>query len=308
MRSVSRVTVAAMAALALVGAAGCAKDPGSTTGGDKSGGTSRSQRQDTALHDQLPEKVKKSGVLTSVNSGSFPPYTVTGSNSRQASGASTDLLKAVGQVLGVHTREVTVDGLSGELTGIGAGRYDFAFGPIGDFKERQTSADFVDWVQEFVVFAVPKGNPKKITDLDSTCGLRVAVQAGGSAESVIKEQAKACTKAGKPAVTVQSYKDQPTSILAVRSGRSDAFFSSEAPLSYFVKESKGQLELAGTGHKNGFDDLYQGAVVPKDSPLRAVLLKALRKLVDNGTYSTIMKRYGLDRNMIDQPGVNLAKS
>lgn len=28
---------------------------------------------------------------------------------------------------------------------------------MGDFKSRQTPADFVDWVQEFVVFAVPKG-------------------------------------------------------------------------------------------------------------------------------------------------------
>ena len=59
-------------------------------------------------------------------------------------------------------------------------------GPVGDFKSRQEANDFVDWVQEYVVFAVHKGNPKKINSLDDACGARIAVQAGGSAEKVIK--------------------------------------------------------------------------------------------------------------------------
>lgn len=309
MRTVTRVAIGALAAISLAATVGCAKDPEPTGGATGSAAKAPAKQQlDQALHDKLPAKIRKSGVITSVNTGSFPPYTIAGSSSAQATGAATDLLTAVGQVLGVKTRQVTVDGLSGELTGIAAGRYDFAFGPVGDFKERQTSADFVDWVQEFVVFAVPKGNPKHINGLDDTCGTRIAVQAGGSAEEVIKTQSATCAKAGKPAVRVQSYKDQPTSILAVRSGRADAFFSSEAPLTYFVQQSKGQLELAGTKEKNGFDDLYQGAVVPKGSPLSGVLSAALQKLIANGTYATIMEKYGLDRNKLDKPGINLAKS
>ncbi|GAA4216453.1 ABC transporter substrate-binding protein [Actinocatenispora rupis] len=308
MRTVTRVAIGALAALSLAATAGCAKDPTPAGGGTAAAKAPAKQTLDQALHDKLPASIRKSGVITSVNTGSFPPYTIAGSSSAEATGAATDLLTAVGQILGVKTRQVTVDGLSGELTGISAGRYDFAFGPVGDFKERQTSADFVDWVQEFVVFAVPKGNPKHVNGLADTCGARIAVQAGGSAEEVIKTQSKACVKDGKPAVTVQSYKDQPTSILAVRSGRADAFFSSEAPLTYFVQQSKGQLELAGTKEKNGFDDLYQGAVVPKNSPLAGVLQAALQKLIDNGTYATIMEKYGLDRNKLDKPGVNLAKS
>ncbi len=305
MRSMTRAAVGAFVALALAGSAGCANDPG-TPSKAKGPDSGAHQQVDKSLHDQLPARIRKSGVLTSVDSGSFPPYTVVGAGN--VTGAATDMLTAVGQVLGVRTRQATVDGLPGELTGIAAGRYDFAFGPIGDFKERQTSADFVDWVREFVVFAVPHGNPKHLNGLGDTCGLRIAVQAGGSAEKVVKTQARTCVASGKPAVRVQSYKDQPSSILAVRSGRADAFFSSEAPLTYFVKESKGQLQLAGTSQKNGFEDLYQGAVVPKGSALRGVLLAALQKLVDNGTYASIMKRYGLDRNKIAKPGVNLATS
>lgn len=105
---------------------------------------------------------------------------------------------------------------------------------------------------------------------------------------------------------MQSYPDQPTSILAVRSHRADAFFSSQAPLTYFVAQAKGQLELAGVGKSNGFENLYQGSIVGKGSALGGVLLASYQKLFDNGTYATIMKKWGLEANMLRAPGINLA--
>ncbi|MDT0541879.1 MULTISPECIES: ABC transporter substrate-binding protein [Streptomyces] len=307
-----RLALAAAAALSCTALlAACGSNPPQADGAvsKKTAAAAGSQlTEDKELHDQLPEKARKSGKLVSVNNGSFPPYEIAGSDGHSLTGASADLSAALGKVLGVTIEHVTADGLPSELTGIKAGRYDFAIGPIGDFKERQGANDFVDWVQEFVVFAVPKGNPKGITSLDTACGRKVAVMAGGSAEGVIKKQSEACTKKGKAAVQVQSYKDQPSSILAVKSGRADAFFSSQAPLTYFVQQSKGELELAGTGQSNGFDDLYQGAVVPKDGPLRDVLLKAIQKLIDNGTYDQVMAKWGLKDNELKKAGVNLAKS
>ncbi|MET0428640.1 MAG: ABC transporter substrate-binding protein [Microvirga sp.] len=259
-----------------------------------------------ALRARLPEDVRAANKLVSVNSGSFPPYEIV-TDTRTMTGASAELTDAIGELLGVTVEHATVSGLSALLSGIKSGRYQFAMGPIGDFKTRQEANDFVDWVQEFVVFAVHKGNPKGINSLQDACGARIAVQAGGSAEKVIKDQADKCAADGKPAIQVQSYTDQPTSILAVRSKRADAFFSSQAPLTYFVAQSNGELELAGVGKSNGFDDLFQGAVVPKDSPLGPVLLDAVKELMRNGTYARIMKASGLENNMIATPGLNLAK-
>lgn len=259
--------------------------------------------KDQALHDRLPEEIKSSGKMISVNNGSFPPYEiVTGT---ELSGASADMTEALGQLLGIEIGHATVGGLPARLAGINSGRYQFAFGPVGDFKSREEANDFVDWVQEFVVFAVQKGNPQGITSLDTACGRRIAVMAGGSAERVIQKQSEVCQSEGKEPVEVQSFTDQPSSILAVRSKRSDAFFSSQAPLTYFVEQANGQLELTGTGQKNGFSDLYQGAVVPKGSPLAEVLRDGVQKLMDNGAYAAIMKKWGLEGNMIDKPGINL---
>jgi polar amino acid transport system substrate-binding protein len=255
------------------------------------------------LRARLPENIRAEGKMVSVNNGSFPPYEiVTGT---EMTGASDDLTEAIGQLLGVKIEHATVGGLPALLTGVNSGRYQFAFGPVGDFKSREEANDFVDWVQEFVVFAVQKGNPKSITSLDTACGNRIAVMAGGSAERVIQVQAEKCKADGKEPIVVQSYTDQPSSILAVRSKRAEAFFSSQAPLTYFVSQANGQLELTGVGQKNGFENLYQGAVVPKGSPLGPLLLDAIKVLMDNGTYAAIMKKWGLENNMIKEPGINL---
>ncbi|WP_236711021.1 ABC transporter substrate-binding protein [Streptomyces sp. 150FB] len=310
-RRTRRALLAAVTAVALAcpALASCGANPpqaeGITGGGAANAAKQPTVTEDAALHALLPAKNRSSGTLVSVNSGSFPPYEIAGSDGRSLTGASADLGTALGQVLGVKVENVTVDGLPSQLTGIKAQRYDFALGPVGDFKDRQGANDFVDWVREFVVFAVPKGNPKKIGSVADTCGLRIAVMGGGSAEGVIKKQSATCVGAGKPAVQVQSYKDQPSSVLAVRSGRADAFFSSQSPLTYFVTQAKGQLELAGTGKPNGFSDLYQGAVVAKGSPLRDVLLKAFDKLIADGVYTSVMKKWGLSDNSLDKPGVNL---
>ncbi len=259
------------------------------------------------LRARLPEAIRSAGKMTAVNSGSFPPYEIVQSPT-EVTGASADLGDAVGELLGIKIEHATVNGLSSILTGIKAGRYQFAMGPVGDFKSRQEANDFVDWVREYVVFAVQKGNPGGINSLDEACGKRIAVQSAGSAEKVIKAQAEKCAADGKPALTVQSYPDQPTSILAVRSKRADAFFSSQAPLTYFVQQSNGELELAAVGKSNGFSDLFQGAVVPKDSELGGVLKDAIKVLVDNGTYAAVMKKWGLENNKLEAPGINLSQN
>lgn len=263
------------------------------------------QATDPALRARLPKEVLDSGELVSVHSGSFPPYEIVGDN-RSLSGATADLAVALGEVLGVRVRHEVVSGLPAVLSGMKSGRYQMAAGPIGDFPERQAANDFVDWVQEYVVFAVQAGNPTGIRSLDDTCGKKVAVAAGGSAERVIKAQAETCAKAGRPALEVQSYPDQPTSVLAVRSRRADAFFSSQAPLTYFAQQSRGQLELAGVGQSNGFENLYQGSVVPKGSELGQVVLDAYRVLFASGAYAAVMRKWGLEANMLKEPGINLA--
>lgn len=252
----------------------------------------------------LPEKIRERGYLVSVNSGSYPPYDIViGTNELQ--GVSNDLAVAFGQLFGIEIRHQTVSGLAAMLVGFGTGRYDLSIGPTGDFPDRRGKIDFIDWIQEYVAFAVQRGNPKQIRTLDDVCGLNIAVMAAGSAERVLKAKAEDCAAAGKP-TTVQSFPDQNAAILAVRSKRSDGFFSGQAPLTYFVGQSPDTLDLAGANLPNGFGDVYQGAIAPKGSDVSKAVLAAFQELFDNGTYAKIMKKWGIERNMLKKPGINLA--
>lgn len=310
MRSRFRPTLAAVAATAvLLVLTACSGGNDQANQGGSSGDRIQAGLElNKKLHNQLPADIKKSGKLTSVMSGAFPPYTIPRQGGQKFTGAAIDLQKALGTVLGVKIKTASVEGLSGTLSGLESGRYDFAMGPIGDYADRRGSHNFVDYVQEFVAFLVPKGNPHHIGSLADTCGLKVAVQAGGSAEAVVKEQSKQCVKDGKEAVNVKSFKDQPSSTLSVKAGRTDAFFSSQAPLVYYAHQTSGQLTVVAKGKPNGFEPIRQGAVMPKGSPLTKIVLQALKEVFQNGTYAKIMKKYGLQDEMLDKPGINLGAS
>lgn len=162
-----------------------------------------------------------------------------------------------------------------------------------------------------VRFRTPLSNefPQGLTMIVVTHEIGFATEAADrvffSAERVLKAKADSCAAAGKP-TTVQSFPDQNGAILAVRSKRSDGFFSGQAPLTYFVGQSPDTLDLAGANLPNGFGDVYQGAIAPKDSDMSKAVLAAFQELFDNGTYEKIMKKWGIERNMLKKPGINLA--
>ncbi|MET7337591.1 ABC transporter substrate-binding protein [Nonomuraea sp. NPDC005650] len=259
---------------------------------------------DQKLRDALPKEILDKGTLNATMV-TFPPYINYKDDGKTLEGASVDLAEALSGLLGVKVKTEIVPAFSQAITGIQSGRYDFGLGPYADNADTAKSFDFVDWIQEFVVFAVPKGNPAKIDSLESTCGHSIGVLGGGSAETVIQKYSATCVSSGKSPVKVQSFQDVNGAILAVQSKRIEAYFSSQASLTYFMGKTGGALELAGTGKANGFDKLRQGSFFPKNSKLTDVLLDSLKKLQSDGTLSKIMGRWNLSGNELPDIGVNL---
>lgn len=290
-------------ALAAAGLSGC--------GGSSSSGSASTQlKEDKALHDALPASLKSGGTLTVVMPGANPPWWTTSDGSNYT-GAAADLSKQAGAILGVKVKFVSTPDISSAIASIASGRYQAGFGPYGDTTgqaDGRKGVEFVDVVREIVPFLVPKGNPKKITKLDGLCGVKVASQVNGKAYELLKAQAKKCQQQGKPALTVVAQTGVPNAVLAVKSGRADAFFNSGAPLFYYAAHSSDALEVVGTGSSNGFPNLYQGFVLPKDSTLSQPLLKAFKKVFASGEYTKVMKKYHLDHEILDQPGIDLDKA
>ena len=264
------------------------------------------QQVNEKIRAMVPAKLLEQGFVTSVSTGAYPPFTIV-KNSSQIDGAGADIAAAIGQILGLEIRFQVVAGLPAALAGVGSKRYDLSFGPNADLPKRQEKTDFIDWVKAYVSFLVPKGNPKGIKSIDDVCGLHIAVEGGGSAEAVLRKRSETCLTENKPAVSIQSYGDQPAAVLAVRSGRSDAFFSSQAVLVYFAQQANQELEIAAANLPNGFGDIYQGAFVPKDSSLGDALLAGFQEISKNGTYEAILRKWGVESMMLKATGKNLAK-
>jgi polar amino acid transport system substrate-binding protein len=260
------------------------------------------------LHDALPQSVLDAGKLTVASFNAQPPWVVPSDNPNEFTGVTADFAGALEKLLGVKLERHALAGLAEIKTGIQAERFDFAFGPTGDSLEAQKTLDFLDWVREHVVFAVPAGNPLGLNTLEDTCGVRMAVIAGGTAELVLKDTNAECVKAGKAPAKILTFAQQPAAILAVQSDRADAYFSSQALLTFYVQQEGSGLELAATKQDNGFPDFFQGAAFPKKSELLPVMLDAFRALQEAGVYQDILTEWGLKDAILDEIGVNLRTS
>jgi polar amino acid transport system substrate-binding protein len=262
----------------------------------------------SAIHDALPQKIQDAGELTVVISGANPPWWVTDpGKTGEYTGAGAQLMERVGEIMGVDVKIAAVPDISGAFASISSERYAFGFFPyadsVGGPRERP-GAEFVDVLQEVVPFLVQKGNPKNVTSMDELCGVTVAALVNAATYKVAEAQALKCEAKGET-LKVLGATSVPNGVLAIRSGRADAFFTGGASLFFAAKESKGELEVVGDEFGNGFDGQFMGALLPKNSPITKPLLDAFQLLFDNGEYEKIMKEWGLDREMIEKPGVNL---
>lgn len=263
---------------------------------------------DKSIHSALPKKIRDAGTMTIVMNGSnLPWWKSTPGREGAYEGAGAELMQAVADTMGVKVKYVAIPDISGAVASIASERYAFAFAPYGDSvgkPDGRPGVEFVDVVNEVVPFLVQKGNPKSVKSLDSVCDIKLAAQVNGGAYERAEEQAAKCKAKGK-ILEIVGVNSVPNGVLAVRSRRADAFFSSGAALYYAEKQSKGKLEVVGADSPNGFEGLFQGAVLPKDSALTEPLLRSFQKLFDDGTYEQIMKKWEMEEEIIDKPGVNL---
>jgi polar amino acid transport system substrate-binding protein len=148
-----------------------------------------------------------------------------------------------------------------------------------------------------------KGGPT-IQSLADLCGHSVGVERGTTQATDAAAQNGKCKKARKPGVDVRVYPDQNSANLAIASGRQQIGMADSPVAAYIVKKSNGQFKLTG----KPYNTAPYGIAIPKRSGLAKPILAALKKLIANGTYMKILKKWNIQAGAIIKPTINGAIS
>lgn len=245
--------------------------------------------KDETIAKMLPADIASAGKVRVATAVGFPPMEEFADDGKTIVGFDADLGHALGDVLGVtfEFSHVDFDGVIGSLD---AGRQDLAITAMVDKASRREVVDLVDYLNSGYLLMVKASDKATYTDELALCGKSIAVEKGTFAVDTSDAIGAKCVAAGKPAVTTVQLPKQENAVTALDGGRADANIALDVTVIDTARKSNGRFVTVG----KPMDAVPLGIAVPKKSTqLRDAVQAALRKLQDQGVYSTLLAKYGL---------------
>jgi polar amino acid transport system substrate-binding protein len=243
----------------------------------------------------------KKGTLVVGTDASYPPIEFMAADGKTVEGMDADLAKALGAELGMNVRieHAPFDSI---LPGLSTKKFDVGMSGFTDTKEREETFDFVTYFSAGTSFLVNGAGGPAINTLDDLCGHSVALSKGTTQVDDATAQNTKCAAAGKPAIKIMTFPDQPGANLAVTSGRAEVGMADSPGAAYQAKLSGGKLKVVG----QPYGTAPYGIALPKGSPLVEPMQAAMKALMADVTYRRILAKYGIEAGAIAQPLVNQA--
>ncbi|WP_419997729.1 ABC transporter substrate-binding protein [Streptomyces boninensis] len=286
--------LAAVSALAVAGALVLSACGDQTEGAD--GGSKKVEGGSAALNKELPKKVRDAGVLKIGSDVAYAPMEF--SKGGKTTGVDIDIANALGKELGVKVefKNNTFDNL---IPAMQTGRFDIIMSSMTDNKDRQGKVDFVDYFTAGVSILTKKGNPHELKSLDDLCGKKVSLQRGTVSADIAKAQNKKCDKP----IEVLPFTKDTEALLQVRQDRAVADLNDFPVAAYNAKTSGGGKDFEVVGEQ--VEAAPYGIAVPKDQKeLRDALTKALDKIIENGEYGKVLKKWNVEQGAVTKAAVN----
>ncbi|WP_233518502.1 ABC transporter substrate-binding protein [Streptomyces corynorhini] len=236
-----------------------------------------------------PKNLASSGTLTYGTAASFPPFESQGTGG-QPQGFDIDMVAALSASMGLKPKALDID-FDGLIPALAGKRTDIINSAMYITPEREKQVDFVPYLVIGETLLTPKGNPKKISRVpDDLSGRTVAVTRGAIGETYMTAYNKELKQRGRPEMKIMSLPNNQDAMLAVQSGRADAFDTSTPGAAATLAATKDKFTLAAT-FKN---ETEIGIAVRKgDTSTKTAISQALKRFVDSGGYAELLKKYKL---------------
>lgn len=248
------------------------------------------------LSGMVPERYRQEPVVIGTTA-TMPPVESVDASTGNVVGIEPDLARAIAGKLGVKVeiKNVAFDGL---LAGMQAGRFDIAMSGLADTVQRQQAMDFVDWYVSGMRLVVKKGNPKKVTNGETLCGLTL----GGPRNSTQYREMEALAKACKSTTMTVASESSPAGLVMLNAGRIDVYGVDSLSGPRYVASNPDVELVPGV-----FAEVTRGAAFAKNNAaLRDAWQAGLKAIIASGEYDRIMARWDASNAAYKQATINAA--
>ncbi|WP_372671216.1 transporter substrate-binding domain-containing protein [Amycolatopsis kentuckyensis] len=250
-------------------------------------------RCDPALTTALPAPIRQRGAFRVAMVPDTPPMAYYAEDDATIVGFDRDLSQAIADVFCVGTDPVPTN-VDAVVPGLAAGRYDLVLASLSPTAERRKKADFVTYYNGGQGFLANHRTDFPVDSYVDLCGHAVGVVVGSVQQGQLDQAAGTCAAAGRPGWRLSLFPNGTAAVLALRSSRIDVLYFSISLTQYVASKSPDLFRLAGR---------YKRAIVAlglkRDSPLTGAVHEAVDRLMADGTYRTILAKWGLQENHLD---------
>jgi polar amino acid transport system substrate-binding protein len=243
----------------------------------------------------------------------YPPQEFFDENGNPA-GLDVEIGTEIGKRLGLQVQFVNsvFDTIIAAVT---SGKCDIIISAQNITADRQKQVSMIPYFQAGQSMVAAKGNPDKINSPADLCGKSAAAESGTTEADYLQGTGdykttgglmQECTKAGKPAVTVVVTQKDTDALQQLQAGKVSVYFADSPVAAYYTVQHPDQFELAG----QIVEPATEGISVPCGqsdctgaslTPLGQAVQTALKSMMADGTYASILKKWNLSGSAVTLP-------
>jgi polar amino acid transport system substrate-binding protein len=255
----------------------------------------------------VPQAIRTAGKITVGSQQTFPPIEFREPGSTEVTGASADLLREVAERLELKLEYVQAE-YAALIPGIEAKRFDMASGGISDTEEREQKLDFVNYMLSGGSAMVRTEDLSKYNTIADFCGKSVATLLGSRViMAKVEEASVACKAKGEAEIRAEQLPSAPDARMQLDLKRVDAYLGDFPALVYMGAQFPGKYSIVG-GNYMLTPYITSWGFAKDNSGMRDAVQVTLAEMLADGTYKSIMDKWGVGGALLSEITINLPAS
>lgn len=259
--------------------------------------------KDDKIAAKVPEKFRTRGELVIGGStGTAPPLRFYATDDRTVIGVETDIAHLIADVLGLRPKLET-SSWENLFVGIDSGALDVGLSNITVTEARKEKYDFATYRLDTLAFEARKGGSWRVEEPKDVAGKVIAVSSGTNQEKILVDWSARNVAAGLKPTDIKYFQNSTDYYLALQSGRIEAYLGPN-PTSAYHAATSGQTEIIGTFSGGASVQGKIAVTTLKGNGLIEPVQEALNRLIANGEYAEVLRRWGLADEAVPTSEIN----